>query len=173
MTNYLTIAEKAKPECINCAHELFENISKNSLKESLQEMKKQIDDLNTFLYTYFLITYNKDLTDLHDGFTLKLKKAMDKSAVKFIARDLIESYSNSLLDEMDFSRNEIIDKALKIINKEYTLGLNLEDLAEKLHLSKYLKDKQGKTTSFRKQKDFRIHKLWMWIFFTTTFYYDF
>ncbi len=83
MTNYLTIAEKAKPECINCAHEIFENISKNSLSKSLDEMKKQIDDLNTFLYTYFLI-----------------------------------------------------DKALKIINSEYTLGLNLEELAEKLHLSK-------------------------------------
>ena len=136
MTNYLTIAEKTKPECINCAHEIFESISKNSANKNFSEMKKQIDDLNTFLYTYFLITYNKDLTDLHDDFTLKLKKAMDRSAVKFIARDLIESYSNSLLDEMDFSRNEIIDKALKIINKEYTLGLNLEDLAEKLHLSK-------------------------------------
>ena len=136
MTNYLTIAEKAKPECINCAHELFENISKNSLKESLQEMKKQIDDLNTFLYTYFLITYNKDLRDLHDDYTLKLNEALDKNDLKFIAKDLIEGYANSLLDEMDFSRNEIIDKALKIINKEYTLGLNLEDLAEKLHLSK-------------------------------------
>ena len=136
MTNYLTIAEKTKPECINCAHEIFENISKNSLSKSLDEMKKQIDDLNTFLYTYFLITYNKDLTEIHDDFTLKLKKAEDKSALKYIAKDLIESYSNSLLDEMEFSRNEIIDKALKIINSEYTLGLNLEELAEKLHLSK-------------------------------------
>mgnify|MGYP001631351691 CR=1 FL=1 len=125
MTNYLTIAEKAKPECINCAHELFESISKNSLNKSLQEIKKQIDDLNTFLYTYFLITYNKDLTDLHDDFTLKLKKAMDRSAVKFIARDLIESYSNSLLDEMDFSRNEIIEKLH--LSKNYLCSLFKEE----------------------------------------------
>lgn len=136
MTNYLKIAEKAKPECINCAQEIFEAISKNSITKSLDKVKKQMDNLNTFLYTYFLITYNKDLTNIHDDFTLKIKNVHDKSSLKNIANQLIEAYSNSLLDEMEFSRNEIIDNALKIINKEYATGLNLEDLAKKLHLSK-------------------------------------
>lgn len=86
MTNYLTIAEKAKPECINCAHELFESISKNSLNKSLQEMKKQIDDLNTFLYTYFLITYNKDLRDLHDDYTLKLNDTLIKMILNLLQK---------------------------------------------------------------------------------------
>lgn len=136
MTNYLTIAEKTKPECINCAQEIFENISKISIAKSLDKVKKQMDDLNTFLYTYFLITYNKDLADIHDDFTFKIKNVCDKSSLKNVANSLIEAYSNSLLDEMQFSRNEIIDNALKIINKEYATGLNLEDLAKKLHLSK-------------------------------------
>ena len=95
-----------------------------------------MENLNTFLYTYFLITYNKDLTYLHDEFAKKLEGQLDEVDLKLLGHDLIEAYSNSLLDAISFSKNEIIDKAIKIINEEYNKGLGLEDLANKLHLSK-------------------------------------
>ncbi|MBS6611046.1 MULTISPECIES: AraC family transcriptional regulator [Peptoniphilus] len=136
MTNYLPIAEKTKPECINCAHEILENLSKSTNLKNIDEMKTQIEDLNTFLYTYFLITYNKDLSPVHAEFSQKLALVLDPSSLKLIARDLIEAYSNTLLDALNFSENEIIDSAIKIINEEYSDGLHLEELAEKLHLSK-------------------------------------
>lgn len=136
MTNYLRIAQMARPQCINCATEIFENIEYIKKESSIEDMKRQIENLNTFLYTYFLITYNKDLSYIHDNFTERLEDIYEEEAIKNLAKDLIESYSNSLLDALSFSKNDLIDKALKIINKEYMKGLTLEDLAKKLHLSK-------------------------------------
>lgn len=136
MTNYLRIAQMARPQCINCATEIFENIDYIKKESSIEDMKRQIENLNTFLYTYFLITYNKDLSYIHDNFTKRLEDIYEEEAIKNLAKDLIESYSNSLLDALSFSKNDLIDKALKIINKEYMKGLTLEDLAKKLHLSK-------------------------------------
>ena len=66
----------------------------------------------------------------------RLEGSLTEADVKIIGHDLIEAYSNSLLDALSFSKNEIIDKALKIINEEFSKGLGLEDLANKLHLSK-------------------------------------
>ncbi|WP_019138911.1 helix-turn-helix domain-containing protein [Peptoniphilus timonensis] len=136
MTNYLRIAQMARPQCINCATEIFENIEDIKKESSIEDMKRQIENLNTFLYTYFLITYNKDLSYIHDNFTERLENIYEEEAIKNLAKDLIEPYSNSLLDALSFSKNDLIDKALKIINKEYMKGLTLEDLAKKLHLSK-------------------------------------
>lgn len=136
MTNYLNLAQMTRPQCINCATEIFENIEDIKKESSVEDMKRQIENLNTFLYTYFLITYNKDLSYIHDNFTEKLEDISEEDAIKNLAKDLIEAYSNSLLDALSFSKNDLIDKALKIINEEYNKGLNLEGLANKLHLSK-------------------------------------
>ena len=136
MTNYLDLAQMTRPELLGCATEIFEKISCCGKTSSLDEIKRQVENLNTFLYTYFLITYNKDLTDLHTEFSNRLEGSLTEADVKIIGHDLIEAYSNSLLDALSFSKNEIIDKALKIINEEFSKGLGLEDLANKLHLSK-------------------------------------
>ncbi len=136
MTNYLNLAQMTRPELLECATEIFEKISPCSETSSLDEMKRQMENLNTFLYTYFLITYNKDLTYLHEAFAKRLEGQLDEVDPKLLGHDLIEAYSNSLLDAISFSKNEIIDKAIKIINEEYNKGLGLEDLADKLHLSK-------------------------------------
>lgn len=136
MTNYLNLAQMTRPELLGCATEIFEKISPCSETSSLDEMKRQMENLNTFLYTYFLITYNKDLTYLHESFAKRLEGQLDEVDLKLLGHDLIEAYSNSLLDAISFSKNEIIDKAIKIINEEYNKGLGLEDLADKLHLSK-------------------------------------
>ena len=136
MTNYLDLAQMTRPELLGCATEIFEKISCCGKTSSLDEIKRQVENLNTFLYTYFLITYNKDLTYLHTEFSNRLEGSLTEADVKIIGHDLIEAYSNSLLDALSFSKNEIIDKALKIINEEFSKGLGLEDLANKLHLSK-------------------------------------
>lgn len=135
MTNYLNLAQMTRPELLGCATEIFEKIS-CSTESSIKDLKIQIENLNTFLYTYFLITYNKDLTYLHEAFAKRLEGQLDEVELKLLGHDLIEAYSNSLLDAISFSKNEIIDKAIKIINEEYNKGLGLEDLANKLHLSK-------------------------------------
>lgn len=135
MTNYLNLAQMTRPELLGCATEIFEKIS-CSTESSIKDLKIQIENLNTFLYTYFLITYNKDLTYLHEAFAKRLEGQVDEVDLKLLGHDLIEAYSNSLLDAISFSKNEIIDKAIKIINEEYNKGLGLEDLANKLHLSK-------------------------------------
>lgn len=135
MTNYLNLAQMTRPELLGCATEIFEKIS-CSTESSIKDLKSQMENLNTFLYTYFLITYNKDLTYLHEAFATRLEGQLDEVDLKLLGHDLIEAYSNSLLDAISFSKNEIIDKAIKIINEEYNKGLGLEDLANKLHLSK-------------------------------------
>lgn len=135
MTNYLNLAQLTKPESLNSAKEIFEDKTKDRIND-FDEYKKQISDLNSFLYTYFLITYNKDLTLMHSEFNTTLENSNTISDLRNLAQTIIKSYSETLLEKINYCDNHIIDEAIKIINREFHKGINLMNLSEILHVSK-------------------------------------
>lgn len=135
MTNYLNLAELSRPDSIERAREIFKNYTKGDSKNSL-EFKKQVVDLNSFLYTYFLITYNKDLVDIHREFSLILENTIDITSLEILAENIIKSYAETLLEKISFSSNQIVDEAIKIINDNFNRDINLKDVSKTLHVSK-------------------------------------
>lgn len=135
MTNYLDVAQLTKPECIDEAREMF--ISRgNKSPENFSQYKRQISDLNSFLYTYFLITYNKDLHYIGKEFNEALEGAKDIQTLEELADLIITAYSDTLLEKINYSENDIVDGAVKIINRDFNKGISLEEISKELHISK-------------------------------------
>ena len=63
MINHLNIAKNLKSNSINMALDIYESNIKD-FKRSAKEIKLYLSKLNMFLYTYFLVQYNKDLESL-------------------------------------------------------------------------------------------------------------
>ena len=135
MTNYLDVAQLARPECIDKARKMFISMGSKSPK-NFSQYRKQISDLNSFLYTYFLITYNKDLHHMGKELNDALDEAKDIEALEELGELIITAYSDTLLEKINYSENDIINNAVKIINRDYIAGVTLEDISKELHISK-------------------------------------
>lgn len=135
MTNYLDVAQLARPECIDKARKMFISMGSASPK-NFSQYKRQISDLNSFLYTYFLITYNKDLHYIAKELNDALDEAKDIEALEELGELIITAYSDTLLEKINYSENDIINNAVKIINRDYIAGVTLEDISKELHISK-------------------------------------
>lgn len=135
MTNYLNVALLTKPECIDEAKGMFINIGNKSPKK-FSQYKRQISDLNAFLYTYFLIKYNKDLHYISKELNDALDEAKDIKALEELGELIITAYSDTLLEKINYSENDIVNSAVKIINRDYCSGITLEDISKELHISK-------------------------------------
>lgn len=135
MTNYLNVALLTKPECIDEAKGVFINIG-NKAPKNFSQYKRQISDLNAFLYTYFLIKYNKDLHYISKELNDALDEAKDIKALEELGELIITAYSDTLLEKINYSENDIVNSAVKIINRDYCSGITLEDISKELHISK-------------------------------------
>lgn len=135
MTNYLNVALLTKPECIDEAKGMFINIG-NKAPKKFSQYKRQISDLNAFLYTYFLIKYNKDLHYISKELNDALDEAKDIKALEELGELIITAYSDTLLEKINYSENDIVNSAVKIINRDYCSGITLEDISKELHISK-------------------------------------
>lgn len=149
MTNYLNLAQLTRPDTLEFAGDIFK-MSINSKDISQNTYKTQILDLNSFLYTYFLITYNKDLVLMHKNFNKKIESASSTEDLDNLAKLIIKSYAETLLEKIKCCDNEIVDEAIKLVNNNFDDGINLESLSKMLHVSKnYLcrlfKEKTGFT----------------------------
>ncbi len=149
MTNYLNLAKLTKPDTIEFAGDIFK-MSISAKDISKDTYKTQILDLNSFLYTYFLITYNKDLVLMHKDFNKKIESATTVKDLENLAKLIIKSYAETLLEKIKCCDNQIVDEAIRLVNSNFDNGINLENLAKILHVSKnYLcrlfKEKTGFT----------------------------
>lgn len=135
MTNYLDVAQLTKPECIDEAKGMLISMGSASPK-NFSRYKRQISDLNAFLYTYFLITYNKDLHYISKELNDALDEAKDIKALEELGQLIITAYSDTLLEKINYSENDIVNSAVKIINRDFNKGVSLEEISKELHISK-------------------------------------
>ena len=87
---------------------------------------------------------------MHKDFSKKIESATTVKDLENLAKLIIKSYAETLLEKIKCCDNQIVDEAIRLVNSNFDNGINLENLAKILHVSKnYLcrlfKEKTGFT----------------------------
>ncbi|SUB56596.1 AraC family transcriptional regulator [Peptoniphilus lacrimalis] len=129
MINHLNIAKNLKSNSINMALDIYESNIKD-FKRSAKELKLYLSKLNMFLYTYFLVQYNKDL----ESYALKCSKLFTKEnspeKLRAIGEKMLIGYSNNFSLALKENDHELVEIALEYINKNYTKKLLFNQLPQ-------------------------------------------
>ncbi|MDO5715840.1 MAG: AraC family transcriptional regulator [Tissierellia bacterium] len=135
MVNHLNLAKNLRSNTLNKAFEIYRNDIKHVV-DATDKMKNYLLHLNTFLYTYFLVQYNKDL----NVFALKMDKAIrgEKNIYLLteIGENMLTGYTNKFSSVLKENDHELIETALEYINKNYNKKLTLQMVANRLHISR-------------------------------------
>lgn len=135
MKNHLFLANNLRSNTLLKALGMYRSEVKTQV-ESKEKIKKYLYNLNTFLYTYFLVQYNKDLHHFSNIVQEKIEKENNIYLLTEIGEQMLVGYTNkfsSLLQEND---HELIETALEYINKNYHKKLTLQMVANRLHISR-------------------------------------
>lgn len=104
----------------------------NKEKKKPEEISDYLRNLNNFLYSYFLIKYEKNLIKVY---TDNNQKILEKSDINLFY-DICASYKDAKFEKLKHNDNDIIDECIKLINENFNKKLNLEKLAKDIHVSK-------------------------------------
>lgn len=135
MINYLAIAEILRPSSYLKAISIYKSEIKKFYKNN-NMLKNNLKNMNIFLYTYFLIKYNSDVEIITNKYNKILEKGLTNNKLCNIGEKMLLEYSNSILTSQNYCEHELVDKALDYINKNYYKKLSLEDVADRLHISR-------------------------------------
>lgn len=135
MLNHLALANLLRPNSFSKAHDIYiKDINKLAFDD--KRLKDYLISLNMFLYTYFLMEYNKDL----EKFSLKnyyyIEKENDKDHLIKFGENFLKGYTNKFTAVLKQNDHELIENALKYINNNFNKKLTLQNVANKLHISK-------------------------------------
>ncbi|RVU55183.1 helix-turn-helix domain-containing protein [Anaerosphaera multitolerans] len=149
MYNHLILVTNINPLNLSTALKLYEEkIQKNIITKN--NIKNYLHNLNIFTYTYYLITYNKNLEELAKENDHLLKNEDNINILIELGKTMIKKYSDSLTSMVKISKNSIIKKALEFVNKNYYNKITLKEIANSLHVSKnYLCYLFKKKTGYR------------------------
>lgn len=135
MLNHLALANLTRPNTISKAIDIYH---KDIFKyvSNKKNMKNFLKNLNIFLYTYFLMKYNKDL----ETFALKNNEYINKEDnfdnLLYFGEKIVRGYSNKFTSVLKQNDHELIEDALEYINNNFNKKLTLQGVANKLHISR-------------------------------------
>ncbi|MBP2025237.1 helix-turn-helix domain-containing protein [Peptoniphilus stercorisuis] len=135
MLNHLALANLTRPNTISKAIDIYH---KDIFKyvSNKKNMKDFLKSLNIFLYTYFLMKYNKDL----ETFALKNNEYINKEDnfdnLLYFGEKIVRGYSNKFTSVLKQNDHELIEDALEYINNNFNKKLTLQGVANKLHISR-------------------------------------
>lgn len=135
MLNHLAMADLLRPNSFSKAYDIYlKDISREV--NTTQDAKDYLIGLNMFLYTYFLMEYNKDLEKfaLKNYYYIEKEQNLEK-LIKF-GEKFLRGYTNKFTSVLQQNDHELIEDALLYINKNYNKKLTLQHVANKLHISK-------------------------------------
>ncbi|MGO1579870.1 MAG: helix-turn-helix domain-containing protein [Peptoniphilaceae bacterium] len=135
MINHIYIAKNLKSNSIDKSIMVYKKDIKKYVNNNTSA-KSYLNSLNTFLYTYFLVKYNKDLISLSTSYEKKIKNESNILNLIDLGEIILNGYTNSFSSSINFSDHEIIEEALNYINKNFVNKITLQIVADKLHISK-------------------------------------
>lgn len=134
MSQYLYVANCTRAGKIEEALKSYDSIVSDVTNYT--SLKNTLLYMNVFLYKYFLLKCEVDMSDV-------LKKKFDEiyscnisEDLLHIGEDIIISYSNNCFNKAHDLDWDIIDGAIKIIDENFDKKITLDDLSEKLFVSK-------------------------------------
>ncbi|SHG92916.1 AraC-type DNA-binding protein [Anaerosphaera aminiphila DSM 21120] len=149
MLNQIALAEQLSPSTVKEAINIYSTNIKNT-NYNVNSIKKYLNTLNIFLYTYFLLKYNRDLENLAHKNDKIISNENNLQNLIHFGEKLIKEYSNNLEITLEKNDHLIIKNALDIINVTFNKKITLTEIADKLHISKnYLCCLFKKETGYR------------------------
>lgn len=135
MLNHLNIADNLKPENFELAmNEYNRDYKKYSYNFSMT--REYLISLNYFLYTYFLMKYNKDLEELTVEYNNKIKAENNLLELYNIGKHVLRDFSETFFSKQHSNDHQIIEAALEYVNKHFDEKISLADVANELNFSK-------------------------------------
>lgn len=135
MINHVELAGQLRPNTISNALNQYNQEVKINCTD-LESTKEFLISLNNFIYTYFLLEYNKDLDDLANKNFESIKSLDSKIELINFGKEILNSYSANFSSSLHDNEHELIEKALKYINANFQKKITLLSVANKLHISK-------------------------------------
>lgn len=139
MLNHLILANLLRPNTFSKANDIYLKDVEKGIKNE-KDAKDYLISLNMFLYTYFLMEFNKDLED----FTLKnydyIKKENDFDLLIEFGEKILKGYNDKFTHALKENNDELIEKVLEYINENindsFSDKLNLQNISNIFHISK-------------------------------------
>lgn len=135
MINNINIAKNLKSNSISIALDTYKS-NVDMFSNSVDDLRDYLLKLNIFLYTYFLVQYNKDL----EVYALTNEKIInrDNNFLKLceLGEKILIGYSNKFSSALKQNDHELIESALEFINNNYNKKITLQAVATKLHISR-------------------------------------
>lgn len=119
------------PEILSTYRKVME-----ALGLDLQKNKNRLLELNSFLYYFYLIKFDKNERSSYEVHEKNLREIDSREALMDYGERMILDYLSASLSTIHAHDDEIIDACLQNINKNFTEKLSLEDMATSLHISK-------------------------------------
>lgn len=134
MYNNLEIAKSNNIKSFAKAMKLYRK--RVSTISSIEDLKDYLNVLNVFLYTYFLCTYKKDLSDKVSKNRSCIEDLDSFNELINFGESMLSGYRDSLLIGISESDHELVEGAIAYINKNFRDKITLSETAKKLHISK-------------------------------------
>lgn len=135
MKNFLEIANYLKSGTISQSLIIYNNNVKLEFKTT-KDAREYLNNLNNFLYIYYLVKFNNDLFSFYESRKLLIKKTSNIYSLIHLGEDIIIGYlgiSNSTVNTND---HELIEKCLNYINENFRKKITLKTVSAKLHISR-------------------------------------
>lgn len=144
--DYQLICQSLRPETFNfCVQDLNNEMEK---KDTPEELRRLLMELNTYLYAYFQLKYQKNHESTFEYIGNALQHAKECTMLHKIGNFMLNDYLHIFVEDHNNNDENIISKALSYINEHFHEKLTLKSLSEQLFISEnYLcrlfKDKTG------------------------------
>lgn len=134
MLNFIELSEDLKVGNFQKILRDYKSNTDNLISDK-ENLREYLKELNLFFYMYFLIKFNNNLYNIYDYYKLSIVNSDEEFLIK-LGREFLNKYRNEFAKEFQKSENKIINQAISFIETYYYEKIKLDDLSEKLHISK-------------------------------------
>lgn len=126
--NYLGISQLLRPETyFLCKEKLEEELSTIQNEEDL---RLHITELNTFLYTTYVIKYQKNYNHTFEANRKKILEAQNNEELKETALNILDSYKEISDEVLNNNDDKLIREVINQINENYFNKITLKQISD-------------------------------------------
>lgn len=126
--NYLAISQLLRPETyFLCKEKLNEELSKI---DSEEDLRLHITELNTFLYTTYIIKYQKNYNQTFINNREKILNAKGDEALREISNEILDSYRDISVEVLQNNDDKLIREVINEINENYFNKVTLKQISD-------------------------------------------
>lgn len=126
--NYLAISQLLRPETYFLCKEKLENELSSIQNE--EDLRLHITELNTFLYTTYVIKYQKNYNHTFEANRKKILEAKNNEQLKETALNILDSYKEISDEVLNNNDDKLIREVINQINDNYFNKITLKQISD-------------------------------------------